>query len=381
MHLAVAYTDESTDTGGVSDSSDGLPGPSTGFMHQGSNRKFLSAWQLPRPSHKEATAAKQAERQTPSISGACFRAPAHPEEAPLCEKQTPFLASACVEPASHPQTAFLSRARFRVPPQAEEAQLGKQMIDARFRAPAYPEHTQLYEQQAPFIEPKFSVPMYPEEAQLCENHAAIDPPLYVGRSANIQTAPFTNSVETLQWPPGLELLAPRTPAWQPEDPPQHHPWLFHESEGRRAAEEERIPEEPPFPVHQAPLTKSHKTALQQELSTNGDITTLMLCNIPCRYNVDEILDAINNEGFQNTYDFVYVPNRKELSQNMGYAFVNFKLPESASAFMKAFQDYKFLASETTKLSYAKPAQTQGYRRNLKLHRVKAGKGGRLRVFP
>jgi hypothetical protein len=101
----------------------------------------------------------------------------------------------------------------------------------------------------------------------------------------------------------------------------------------------------------------------------SEITTLMICDIPCRRSIEQILGAIDGVGFSNTYNLVYVPYKrpkKGCSQNvnMGYAFVNFITPEKATSFTRTFQNFAFPGSVSKKLSYAKAARSQGYQVNL-----------------
>jgi len=102
------------------------------------------------------------------------------------------------------------------------------------------------------------------------------------------------------------------------------------------------------------------------------ITTLMICDLPCRQSIHQLIEVINELGFGNTYDLVYLPPGKrhqkaKHSQNIGYAFVNFKLAENAAAFCQTFQDFVFPHCESKKLSFAKPAFRQGYEANLQMH--------------
>lgn len=118
-----------------------------------------------------------------------------------------------------------------------------------------------------------------------------------------------------------------------------------------------------------------------------NITTLMICDIPCRIPISRVVGAIDDHGFANTYDLVYMPSVRGFQgtkhvRSMGYAFVNFKHPEDATAFSQAFQNYSFPNSCSTKLSYTKPARRQGFRANVKLHskRESSSPGGLL-TFP
>lgn len=110
-----------------------------------------------------------------------------------------------------------------------------------------------------------------------------------------------------------------------------------------------------------------------------EITTLMVCDIPCRRSIEQVMEAFDIHGFAGTYDLVYMPHQKgrrtpSQSQNVGYAFVNFKTAEWASAFMNIFRNVRFPDSSSSKLSYAKPARCQGYEANLEMHSRKSAAG-------
>lgn len=137
----------------------------------------------------------------------------------------------------------------------------------------------------------------------------------------------------------------------------------------------------------AGLTENAKK--QSSRCSNGaieGITTLMICDIPCRQNINQIIDAINVHGFENTYDLVYMPAHKASRvvnhfQNVGYAFVNFKQPEYACGFMQAFQNYRFPNCLSKKLSYARPAHHQGFQANMDMHlKQRRASGCRLITF-
>jgi hypothetical protein len=129
-----------------------------------------------------------------------------------------------------------------------------------------------------------------------------------------------------------------------------------------------------------------KQSLQCPSGAIEGTTTLMICDIPCRQNINQIIDAINVHGFENSYDLVYMPAHKASRvvnhfQNVGYAFVNFKRPEYASGFIQAFQNYSFPNCLSKKLSYARPAHHQGFQANLDMHlKQRRASGCRLITF-
>jgi len=90
-------------------------------------------------------------------------------------------------------------------------------------------------------------------------------------------------------------------------------------------------------------------------------TTMMICNIPCRFGQEDIVEAIKSVGFAGRYDFVYLPNRNgKRDGNIGYAFVNFKNCSEADAFAAAFQGYQFPGTQSNKKCTVKHAHQQGF---------------------
>lgn len=110
----------------------------------------------------------------------------------------------------------------------------------------------------------------------------------------------------------------------------------------------------------------------EESMVTGASTTLMIGGFPCHMNLCELGQIISDQGFANSFDLVYLPRPKGLrtrnraSQvNKGYAFVNFKTPELATAFAESFARLTFQSGQLEKKCYAKPAMCQGYAANLK----------------
>jgi len=110
-----------------------------------------------------------------------------------------------------------------------------------------------------------------------------------------------------------------------------------------------------------------------------EVTTLMICDIPCRRSIEQVMEVVDMHGFANTYDLVYMPHQKgrrtqAQSQNVGYAFINFKESTWATAFMDVFVNVRFPSSSSEKLSYAKPARCQGFEANFEMHGRKPAAG-------
>jgi hypothetical protein len=102
------------------------------------------------------------------------------------------------------------------------------------------------------------------------------------------------------------------------------------------------------------------------------MTTIMLCNIPCRVSLHEITDAVRCLGYEGTYDLLHVPGPRGRrrgvanSTNIGYAFINFVKPEDAQNFLDAFQGFCFQGRQSDKVGIAKFARVQGFEKNFML---------------
>jgi len=71
--------------------------------------------------------------------------------------------------------------------------------------------------------------------------------------------------------------------------------------------------------------------LDRVLSGEEKRTTLMIKNIPNKYDQDSLLEAIN-VNFVGLYDFFYLPMDFKNKCNVGYAFINFINPKSYVGF-------------------------------------------------
>ena len=75
------------------------------------------------------------------------------------------------------------------------------------------------------------------------------------------------------------------------------------------------------------------------------VTTLMVANLPIFATQQELLKEINRSGFAGEYDFVYLPRDFEDGSGKGYAFINFKSPETAASFAIMWHCSKRLGAE------------------------------------
>lgn len=87
------------------------------------------------------------------------------------------------------------------------------------------------------------------------------------------------------------------------------------------------------------------------------VTTLMIRNLPCKLSQEGLAQAIDELGFVETYDLVYMPRGS--SSSIGYGFVNFRSPEAASRFSCLVASGNFGAAKD-KPVFVTAAKHQGF---------------------
>merc|ERR1719476_653952 len=65
-------------------------------------------------------------------------------------------------------------------------------------------------------------------------------------------------------------------------------------------------------------------------------TTIMLKNIPASYSRSRVVKLLEDQGFRQIFDFVYLPRVFETGRILGYALVNLVSPLMAQVFMEWF---------------------------------------------
>lgn len=127
-----------------------------------------------------------------------------------------------------------------------------------------------------------------------------------------------------------------------------------------------------YPIEQSSDSKSHKKGKRNccriEDTTGFEIsidkinterkTTLMIKNIPNKYNKELMLETID-EHFYDAYDFFYLPIDFNNNCNVGYAFINFKELKFIESFFKRFNNKKWAIFNSEKICSIKYARIQG----------------------
>eukprot|EP00928_Gymnodinium_smaydae_P083599 TRINITY_DN66837_c0_g1_i1.p1 TRINITY_DN66837_c0_g1~~TRINITY_DN66837_c0_g1_i1.p1 ORF type:complete len:421 (+),score=49.98 TRINITY_DN66837_c0_g1_i1:69-1265(+) len=96
-------------------------------------------------------------------------------------------------------------------------------------------------------------------------------------------------------------------------------------------------------------------------------TTAMVRNVPFEFTYEMLKEEVNNAGFTNQFDFMYLPLASS-SQNKGYAFINFVNSATAHRFKEVCEVRKLRDRKV----HVTPANLQGYAQNVEHAAVNKG---------
>lgn len=129
-----------------------------------------------------------------------------------------------------------------------------------------------------------------------------------------------------------------------------------------------------FPMMQFPMNSMMQQPMQfpTAVCTNAapslplewrTVHTVMMRNLPNKVTQQQLLSEMNESGFENTYDFLYLPIDADTNANRGYAFINFTTPEMAMTFKMHFEGQKLSNFHSRKILSVMPATLQGFEAN------------------
>eukprot|EP00933_Yihiella_yeosuensis_P014367 TRINITY_DN12913_c0_g1_i7.p1 TRINITY_DN12913_c0_g1~~TRINITY_DN12913_c0_g1_i7.p1 ORF type:complete len:193 (-),score=46.42 TRINITY_DN12913_c0_g1_i7:311-889(-) len=90
-----------------------------------------------------------------------------------------------------------------------------------------------------------------------------------------------------------------------------------------------------------------------------DYTTAMLRQIPRRYSPEELVAELLALGYENTFNFFYLPMDIRKRRNRGYCFINFRDSAAAKRFILDFHHATLERYPTQKILEVVPAEIQG----------------------
>jgi len=88
--------------------------------------------------------------------------------------------------------------------------------------------------------------------------------------------------------------------------------------------------------------------------------TVMIQQIPFKYTQKEFMNEINLEGFEGTYDFLYLPVDARNPGNRGFGFINFLSASFADQFYRKYHGKKLRQYEASTDIGVIPADAQGF---------------------
>jgi len=88
--------------------------------------------------------------------------------------------------------------------------------------------------------------------------------------------------------------------------------------------------------------------------------TVMIQQVPFKYTQSKLINEINGDGFQGTYDFFYLPANARNHGNRGFGFINFLSAKFAEEFYRKYHGRKFKHHEANLPVAVIPADVQGF---------------------
>lgn len=111
-----------------------------------------------------------------------------------------------------------------------------------------------------------------------------------------------------------------------------------------------------------------RTAVRQIGGRSEECTTLMLRNLPCAFQREDLIAQMDHEGFAGLYNLVYMPIDFHTAQGMGYAFVNLVSADVVPRFVIAFDGFRNWPFPSLKVCTVQPSRTQGLDANVQRYR-------------
>lgn len=104
------------------------------------------------------------------------------------------------------------------------------------------------------------------------------------------------------------------------------------------------------------------------VGSSAEQTTVMWKNLPNNYTRDQLLELVNEQGFEGHFDFFYAPFDFASQALVGYAFVNFYSHEQANRFWEKFEGFDKWTLASNKKSQVRWSEQQGLEYHIEKYR-------------
>eukprot|EP00397_Hematodinium_sp_SG-2012_P029669 GEMP01031367.1.p1 GENE.GEMP01031367.1~~GEMP01031367.1.p1 ORF type:complete len:292 (+),score=44.20 GEMP01031367.1:241-1116(+) len=131
-----------------------------------------------------------------------------------------------------------------------------------------------------------------------------------------------------------------------------------------------------------PTTKIRYGRASRTSFIDANVTTVVIRNLDRRMTLSTFLATLDDNGFQDTYDFAHLPFRLKKRNNARLAFVNFLTPVQAQLFNDRCQHMGAIFGRKSRKPCISPSNWQGC--NLSSQRIVdslKGKKGNKQTFP
>mmetsp|Transcript_32624 Transcript_32624/g.78411 ORF Transcript_32624/g.78411 Transcript_32624/m.78411 type:complete len:357 (-) Transcript_32624:640-1710(-) len=220
----------------------------------------------------------------------------------------------------------------------------------------HPPMMQLQTQEGFFMSPAMWQAM-PMQHQFLSYDCAVDVPPTAAEAVPTAVAPVATHAREHGGRSDPQPTDPETPTRRLRDPADRQ---AQKGKGKGSGASQRAPGS----------DEDFATPPSRQISQDRR-TTVMVRNIPNKYNCRMLLQAFDNAGFKGTFDFAYLPIDFRNRCNVGYAFLNFAQPHDATRFWMVFNGKKLSAFKSNKVVEVTYARVQGLDANVEHFRNSA----------
>jgi len=136
----------------------------------------------------------------------------------------------------------------------------------------------------------------------------------------------------------------------------------------RSSTESTIAPSESLPLRQDSEPSSDDTVLAPEENPIAAGTSTIMRNLPNDYTRNMLIDLLRLEGFEGSFDFMYLPIDFRSKSGLGYAFVNFTSSELAQQFIEHFTGFNRWTVGSNKVCEVAWSSLQGLKAHIDRYR-------------